>query len=155
MKWLRVIHILAASIWFGCAIAILTIFNGCLSPFNAEAFAIAAPLVQSIFQSTIAPASIIILIEALIYGFASHWGFFKHTWVTLKWVFCVMLVLCIAFGFFGQFFALQAKVNAPGYLVSPGDGSMLLLFSALHVVLVAIMIIISVIRPWSKAIRNA
>jgi len=150
LKWLRMLHILAASIWFGCTVAILAMFSTCLSPFNAEAFSSIAPLAQHVFEVTIGPASIVILIEGFIYGFITHWGFFKHIWVLLKWILGIAVAVCSVIGFFNQMETIMDKINTPGYTASPGDGSMLMFYTVLQIVILVIMIIISVLKPWMK-----
>ena len=154
MKWLRVIHIMAAGVWFGSTIAILVLLSACLSPFDPELYAILAPLAQQIFQYTIGTAAIIIIIEAFVYGCVTHWGFFKHTWVTLKWILLVLLCLSIGIGFFGQLFGLTSKINTPGYIPASGDGNMLMLYTVLQVVVIMVMIIISVLKPWPKKAKQ-
>jgi hypothetical protein len=39
-----------------------------------------------------------ILITSLIYSIWTHWGFFKHKWVTVKWgIFALQMVFGIGF----------------------------------------------------------
>lgn len=41
----------------------------------------------------VTPAALDIFMTALIYGKFTNWGFFKHRWITIKWVLTLFMIL--------------------------------------------------------------
>ena len=38
------------------------------------------------------PGGIGIVVTAILYGTITKWGFFKHKWITVKWILTVLLI---------------------------------------------------------------
>ncbi|MGI6066755.1 MAG: hypothetical protein ACOYI2_09745 [Bacillota bacterium] len=81
LKWLRILHIVSAGIWFGATVCIGVLAFISFFYLSETDFLITAPLIPMLYQKTILPIAIFILIQGLIYGFFTNWGFFKHGWV--------------------------------------------------------------------------
>ncbi len=114
LKWLRILHIISAGIWFGATVCIGGLAVICLSNPDAAEFLVTAPLVPELYRKMILPAALFTILQGLVYGFFTEWGFLKHRWVTIKWIFTILLIPCIGAGGIGQMFALIDKVKSSG-----------------------------------------
>jgi uncharacterized membrane protein len=150
LKWLRILHIMSAAIWFGGTICILAVALMCFSSSSEAAFLITAPLIPELYRRVILPAALFIILQGHIYGFFTNWGFIKHKWVTAKWIFTILLIPCIGAGAIGQMFSLIEKVKQSGYSSQVYEGNLFLVFIILQVLIMLLMISISALKPWKK-----
>lgn len=155
LKWLRILHIVSTGIWFGATVCIGGLSAICFFNQNESAFFIIAPLVPELYRQIILPAALFTIAQGLVYGFFTEWGFFKHRWVTLKWVFTILLITLIGVGAIGQMFSLIDKVKTTGFYGGLYDGGVVLLFISLQVIIMLIMIGLSVFKPWKKNKKSA
>ena len=103
----------------------------------------------------IIPGAMGCLLSGLLISLLTPWGFFKHRWVTVKWV---LTLLCILFGTFylgpmvngrpvlSGLMGLEA-LNEPNYLTSQGRNFFGGLFQLAAIIF---MIVISTLKPWRK-----
>ncbi|WP_199898104.1 hypothetical protein [Marinilabilia salmonicolor] len=99
------------------------------------------------------------LLMGIVYGVWTGFGFFKHHWITVKWVLTVAQIL------FGTFFlgpwvngnvklantlreqAFANDVFQYNFQQSAGWGTAQLL-------LLLVMLVVSVQKPWGRAVKN-
>ncbi len=147
MQWMRVLHIFSVSIWFGSVVCIYGYTAICFFYLNENDFLIIATLVPQLYQKVVMPAAIFTIIQGIIYGFFSSWGFFKYKWVLLKWLF-VLIIALLTFCGIGQMFSVLAKVESTHFVGGLSDGGLVLLFISLQILLMLIMIVLSVFKPF-------
>jgi len=70
MRWLRLIHILTSSIWFGGVACIGVLTWICFFGLNQQEFLTVAPISTSLFDKLILPVALITLAQGIIYGFS-------------------------------------------------------------------------------------
>lgn len=126
MKWLRILHIVSASIWFGGTVCIGVLAIICFFNLSENAFLTVAPLIPMLYKKAILPMAIFIMIQGLIYGSFTKWGFIKHRWIILKWVLTLSLGPCIGMGTIGQLFSVIDKVSNFGFSGGFADGGRIL-----------------------------
>jgi len=151
MKWLRFLHLISSSIWFGgsvCAggLAVIGIFSG-----NSEVFLSVVPVIPKLYSNVVFYMAIFTLIQGLIYGFFTNWGFFKYRWLLLKWILVILLIPCTAMGII-QTFTAVARVVYQGAI--PGgidNGGKALFFIACQVILMIVIIFLSIFKPGRKS----
>lgn len=97
MKWLKILHIVSVSLWFGGIISLIALRSGLdLSSFD-EVNATYNSM-RLIDETLIRNGAQGILLTSIVYSIWTNWGFFKHRWVAVKWVvFAAQMVLGIAF----------------------------------------------------------
>ena len=149
LKWLRILHIMSAAIWFGGTICILAVALMCFSSSSEAAFLITAPLIPELYRRVILPAALFIILQGLIYGFFTNWGFIKHKWVTAKWIFTILLIHALAWSYRSNV-SLIEKVKQSGYSSQVYEGNLFLVFIILQVLIMLLMISISALKPWKK-----
>lgn len=93
------------------------------------------------------PSAIFTIIQGIIYGFFTGWGFFKYKWVLFKWILALLITLCTGLGGIGQMFSVIAKAEAAYFVGGFADGGLVLLFISLQILFMFIMIVLSVFKP--------
>ncbi len=116
-------------------------------PVKRKGFLIIAPLVPQLYKTIVMPVALFTIIQGIIYGLFSNWGFFKYKWLLFKWIFVLLIALCTGLGGIGQMFAVLAKVETSHFVGGLADGGLVLLFISLQVLFMLIMIVLSVIKP--------
>jgi uncharacterized membrane protein len=147
MQWMRVLHAFSVSIWFGSVVCIFGLAVICFFHLNENVFLTIAPLVPKLYQKIVMPAAIFTIIQGIIYGFFTGWGFFKNKWILFKWISVLLIIMCTGLGSIGQMFSVLASVEAAHFSGGFADGGLVLLFISLQILFMLIMIILSVFKP--------
>ncbi|MDR0548743.1 MAG: hypothetical protein LBI10_04940 [Deltaproteobacteria bacterium] len=156
---MKFLHLVLVSLWVGGAISLnLMIF--CLGPATSGpelyGYNLACVLVDDL---AIIPGALGSLLTGLLISGLTPWGFFKHRWVTIKWI---LTIFCILFGTFflgptvngqppiSEEYGLAA-LNDPQYVANWLNSLIGGLFQMLALFF---MLAISVLKPWRKFPRN-
>lgn len=152
-RWLKGFHILFGCAWATSGITITIL--GSLKPESGPQLYELDIIRKFIDDILVAPTAVACLITALAYSTFTNWGWFKHRWITVKWIMCVSGII------FGIFW-LSAWVNSMT-LISKQEGinaysnatyihSMKSNFwgGIIQNTSVIAAIFISVIKPWGK-----
>jgi len=150
MQWLRVLHILSVSIWFGSVVCIGGLAALCFFRLSENEFLTIAPYIPELYQGVVLPFAVCTIIQGIVYGIFSNWGFYRHRWVLYKWVLALLTVLCTGVGGIGQLFSVLEKVKASGFTGGLTDGGPVLLFISLQVLFMLVMIVLSVFKPGKR-----
>ena len=154
MQWLRLIHLVSISIWFGVVIAIGLLAIISFFKLNEANFLIIAPLIPVLYQKIVLPIALITIIQGIIYGVFTNWGFFKHRWLLLKWCLVPLIALCTGMGTIGPIFTSLDKVKKFGFVGGFTDGGVVLFFIALQILFMLFMFVLSVFKPFKKSKQN-
>ena len=160
MRWLKGFHLIAVSCWIGGAISMLSLYflkqgvtdGGVLYGINRGIHQVDTAIV-------VIPGAIGSLITGLIYSLFTPWGFFRHNWLTFKWIVTLAAIL------FGTFFlgpwetammTISGKIGSAAltdaaYLYNQ---QMNVLFGSLQVLLLLITVFISIVKPWKSKKRS-
>ncbi len=153
-RWLKCLHIYSGCVWVGCATT-LTIMQFFVNPGDgSELFGIVATL-DFIDLFILVPGAVGTFLTALIYSIWTNWGWFKHNWITVKWIICVFGLV------FGTFWlgpwisdmAVIAKhkgidaLSDPQY-ISNRQNSMI--FGTFQAFTVIFAVFISTLKPWKR-----
>ncbi len=153
---LKIFHLICAGLWIGGAVA-LSLMIAALGPALSGAELLGYDVARKFVDDLIIiPGAMGCLLSGLLISVFTPWGFFKHRWVTVKWI---LTVACILFGTFvlgpmvnGQppislALGLEALTD-PVYMANRDRN---LLWGGLQVLLIFFMVAISVLKPWKKA----
>ena len=55
-------------------------------------------ILEAIDMKILVPGAVGCLLTGIVYGIFTHWGFFKHRWLTVKWTLTLFMIL------FGTFY---------------------------------------------------
>ena len=150
MQWLHLIHIISISIWFGSVVCIGTLAVIAFFQMSGNEFLTIALLIPTLYQKIVLPIALITIIQGIIYGVFTNWGFFKHKWMTFKWCVLPLIVLCTGLGTIGQIFSLLEKIEKSGFTGGFTDGGFVFIFISLQILLLLLMFLLSVFKPFKS-----
>ena len=154
MKALKVVHLVCVIVWFGSAIS-MNLLRLLVEADDPAGMYWMAEILEAIDMQILVPGAIGCLFTGLVYGVCSHWGFFKHRWLTVKWILTLFMIL------FGTFYmGPMVKENVQiGKAILEGNGDAVQYASnvtanayagLLQLMLLTIVTIVSVYKPWKK-----
>ena len=153
IKTVKIIHFVFIFMWLGGGIALLLgLFLS--HPLNVHEYFMKYRILMIIENYMVIPGAIGNLLLGFVYGFFTKWGFFKHTWLMLKWILTIMVIL------FGIFF-LGPWLTETLEILKPQDPSVLTnevlheniklsKFGSLQVAILLFMVYLSVFKPFKK-----
>lgn len=159
VKVLKMFHLLFAILWIGGGLA-LTIVLFSVQPETGDELYMKSRILQIIDDFLIIPGAMVSFLIGVIYGVWTNWGFFKHKWITVKWI---MTLLQILFGTFvlGPWINQNVEI---AHLLRDNALSDATLLHNLHMskiwgttqvaILIITFIVISVQKPWKKAVKK-
>jgi uncharacterized membrane protein len=156
LRWLKGFHLIAVSCWIGGAVALLFLY---FLQNRAADGDVLYGINQSIHHVdmvvVVIPGAFGCLITGLLYSAFSNWGFFKHTWLTFKWIVTIAAILFGTF-FLGPWETTMMEISGnlgmsslydPSYLYSQKMG---LIFGGIQCAVLMITVFISIFKPWKK-----
>jgi hypothetical protein len=155
-RWLKGFHSLFACMWVGSAI-ILSIKQFFINPRNGgELYGIMATM-DFIDVFIIIPGALGVLLTGIMYSVWTKWGWFKHNWITIKWIICIYGVI---FGTYplGPWMSSLADISKDHGIAALSDPIfmhhkyMLLIFGTLQAGTLVFAVFITALRPWKKKV---
>jgi hypothetical protein len=154
-RWLKTFHVFFACLWVGGAVALSSKQFFIHASDGGELYGILSMLTY-VDDYIIVPGAIGSLLTGLLYSLKTNWGWFKHRWITVKWLINFFGVI---FGTFwlgpwlnslppmAKTLGLQALTD-PEYI---HNKTMLLGFGTFQAATIVFAVFVSVLKPWKKA----
>jgi len=154
LKWLKIIHILLVTFFFGGIMSSLAINLGIKFAAYRETMETYKNVVI-ISDHIIRIGAVGTLFIGFVYGIFTNWGFFRHRWVTVKWILFVCQTLIGIFIVDKLMLANMAllETEGSGALINPvflHNHSVRQDFVIIQILITVFIICISVIKPWKK-----
>jgi formate-dependent nitrite reductase membrane component NrfD len=148
-------HIFFASLWLGGGIAIFTILIANHKPLNGYELHSINTIIDTLDSLLVIPGALGSLFTGLLLSMFTDWGFFRHHWVTTKWV---ATVLAAAVGGFllmpsvktMLYISLTMEISVVQNAVYLSNRQTALIFATLNLVLLLLLFCLSVFRPWEN-----
>ena len=159
MKILKIVHLLLSFMWIGGGLSmILLLFT--TSPQEANEMYMRSLTLKLIDDWLIIPGAIGVFLTGIVYGIWTNWGFFKHRWITVKWILTTVMIL---FGTFlmgpwvnGNVYNVQDISNyTPNNETFFHNVSLTTICGSIQVSILIIVVIISVLKPWKSNKKQA
>lgn len=156
IKYLKILHLLLAIMWIGGALA-MSVLALTGKPETGDELYMFSRMLQVIDDYLIIPGAMGNILIGIVYGIWTKWGFFKHRWLTVKWILTIAQVL------FGTF-VLGPWINGnvtltqtlgPDILSSAdyfNNLQMTRVWGTIQTTILLSFIIISVLKPWKKMV---
>jgi hypothetical protein len=153
-KWLKCLHIYSGCVWAGCA-TVLTIKQFFVNPEDGgELYGVLSTL-DFIDLFILVPGAIGTFLTALVYSIWTNWGWFKHNWITAKWIICIF---GLVFGTFwlGPWISGMAHIAKDQGMKALSDPEFLgnrlnsMIFGTSQALTVVFAVFISTLKPWRK-----
>ncbi len=153
-RWLKILHLLLAALWLASAIT-LVLLPLFVQPERNDALYGAMLAMKFIDDFIIIPAANGCLLTGIVYGIWTHWGFFRHRWVIVKWVVTLygIIVGTIWLGPWMNRMVVLAEELGGGALSNPEYlhmRSMNLLWGGIQAGTLLLALVVSVLKPWKK-----
>ena len=91
LRALKVVHLICAIIWIGSAI-VMNLLRLLVNVDNAAGMYYMAEILEAIDMQILVPGAVGCLLTGIVYGFFTKWGFFKHRWITVKWILTIFMI---------------------------------------------------------------
>ena len=153
-RWLKGFHSLFACMWVGAAIC-LSVKQFFIDPADGgELYGITATM-DFVDIYIIIPGAIGVLLTGIVYSVWTNWGWFKHNWITVKWIVCIYGV---AFGTYplGPWMSGLAHISKDKGLAAFSDPTfvhnqkMLLVFGTFQAATLVVAVFLTALKPWKK-----
>lgn len=153
--WLKAFHLFFVAAWIGGALAMLFLPLGNIFITDGkytQAFNFAIKIIN--VYVTI-PAAIGSIITGFLFAIYTNWGFFKHRWLTVKWILTTAAILIGAF-WVGPLINDMIKLTMSKDFVRTTNTVYLayekqfFIMHATQILLIIYMIYVSVFKPWKK-----
>jgi hypothetical protein len=148
-------HVLFASFWMGGVAALVLVSILGARPHHADALTLARRALQWLDWTIIIPSCLGSLATGALFSLLTPWGFFKHTWITIKWILTVAMILFGVF-FLGPWVDGTARLAGERGLVALDDSLYsvtalrILGFSVVQIALLVFMLFLSTLKPFGK-----
>jgi len=157
-RWLKSFHCLFACMWVGAAI-VLSVKQFFVNPSNGgELYGITSTM-DFVDIFIIIPGAIGVFLTGLMYSILTNWGWFKHNWITVKWIICLYGII---FGTYplGPWMGSLADISKEqgmGALLNPTyihNRIMLYTFGTFQAITLIFAVFITPLKPWKKKVRH-
>lgn len=85
-------HLFFAILWIGGGLALVIILF-LIEPTSGDELYMKSRIIQVIDDFLIVPGALASFFIGIVYGVWTNWGFFKHKWITLKWILTIAQIL--------------------------------------------------------------
>lgn len=157
--WLKGFHILFSSFWVGAGfcMVLLAFVKGYVT--NGDELWAVNKSIKLIDDFIIIPSALGCFITGILFSSLTNWGFFKHKWITVKYVITFAAILFGTF-FLGPWVNGMEAISSLEGIQSLQDPSymhyaeMNKYFGPLLAVILTVTLFISVLKPWGKKVVN-
>lgn len=153
MKVLKTCHLLVVMIWVVGVIG-MAIIN-LITPQSGDELYMTLYISRLIDDVLVIPGAVLTVITAVVYGFFTNWGFFKHRWITVKWIVSILIILVGTFYFSPKLdksleIADLTRDAAFNNIELISNQQVSLVGAFVQASLLVILVVISVFKPWKK-----
>ena len=97
MKVLKIFHLIFVMMWV-VGVATLAVISA-LTYYSGDELYTALRLNRVVDDVLVIPGATLTVLTAIVYGVWTNWGFFKHRWITVKWIVSLIIVVLGTFYF--------------------------------------------------------
>jgi len=153
MKVLKTSHLLFVMIWLVGVIAMGVV--NLITPHSGDELYMALYINRIIDDVLVIPGAMLTVVTAIIYGIYTNWGFFKHKWITVKWIISLVVIITGTFYFnpIHNHLLEIADTTRDAALNNPDlqtEHSISLIGPFVQSAALIFLVIISVFKPWKK-----
>jgi hypothetical protein len=147
-----------ASLWVGGATTLL-LMTFFASPEDGSAVYGISYSKKFVDDLVIIPGAIGLLLTGVLYSLFTNWGWFKHRWITVKWIVNLFGVILGTFwlGPWTNSLVPLSRSEGARVLSNPvyvHNIAMLKAWGSLLLATILLALLVSVIKPWKKASRG-
>ena len=153
-QWLKSAHLAIGAIWLGAGVCMLVLRLTWLASGQGDPFALNRA-VALINDWIVIPMAMGGLFTGLLSSWLTPWGFFKHRWVTVKWIITVAIIVAspLITARWDRELATISRAEGVASLQNPvylRDQQLVIVTGAGKVAALAAVTVISVFKPWRR-----
>lgn len=154
MKVLWLFHIIFMVVWMGGIISYLSILLAVNKMGEGGVYG-AYSSIHAIDIYLIRNGALGLLVTGILYSVLTKWGFFKHRWITVKWIVMLFQIVLGAVYLGSRLDAnmLMVKESTNGILSNPNfikNHNTVIMGCAVQISILVFIIIISKLKPWAR-----
>ena len=152
-KFVLTAHITTSVGWLGAVAGFLVLGVAALTSRDAEVVLGAYLSMNLIGLYMVVPLSLAALLTGLVQSLGTHWGLFRHYWVSMKFVLTVAATAMLMHHQFSAvaYIARRASEAAPGILPEVGQrGTEIVNYAGLGLLALIVITALSVYKPWGR-----
>ena len=92
-KWLKSFHLLAAGIWITTGLIMFLLHFLRTNIETGKQLYLMNQIIHFIDMKILVPAAILSLLTGWVYSQFTKWGYFKHGWMTFKWIITLLIII--------------------------------------------------------------
>jgi len=153
-KWLKMVHLFFAALWVGGAFALLLLLFSLDASHDMELYGLNRAM-RLVDDFVIIPGAVGLLLTGILYATLTPWGWFRHRWITAKWLVNLYGVI------FGTFLlgpwlnslaplAYEAGLAALAQPEYQARLHLLRSWGTFQFTTILFAVVISVLKPWRK-----
>lgn len=154
VKILKMFHIFFGFAWIFGVIGLLTVLL-VTNPQTGDELYMRSRIVQILDDYLIIGGAIGAFFTGLIYSIWTNWGFFKHNWITVKWI-LILLQMLVGTFVLGPYINNNVEISDRLRDAALTDAEFLhnikmgLIWGSIQTAFLIVYIWISVQKPWKK-----
>lgn len=143
VKALKILHVAFAVMWAGGAVSMMTVML-LTEVTDASSMLTRAQVLKVIDDYLIIVGANGCIVTGILYGALTNWGFFRHRWITAKWV---LTVLMVASGTFLMGPCVNGNVLTSDATVYHSNVEQTIFWGWVQIVLLVIVLVLSAWKP--------
>jgi hypothetical protein len=156
-QWLKSAHLTVSVIWLGAAISMNVLRYAWVPVADMDLYAV-DHAIAVIDNWVVVPAAWLSLLTGLFESWLTTWGFFKYRWVLLKWIATLgmMIYAPIFIARWDRSIVAISRVQGLMALQNPTylqDRQLYTISGVAFIVILALLSLISTLKPWTKLDR--
>ena len=163
VKVLKIVHLVSVIAWVGAAI-VMNAIRHLVVVDNGAGMRWMAEFLEAVDMRILVPGAVLCLFTGLLYSVLTHWGFFKHRWIAVKWVLTIAMMALGTF-FMGPLIKAIVTIGRALAQAAPQahdlsgaywhNVALSARWGLLQLCLLAFTIVISVLKPWKGPRKGA
>ena len=146
VKALKILHVALAVMWAGGALSMMAVML-LTEVTDASSMLTRAQVLKAIDDYLIIVGANGCIVTGILYGALTNWGFFRHRWITAKWV---LTVLMVASGTFLMGPCVNGNVLTSDASVYQQNVEQTIFWGWVQIVLLIAVLVLSVWKPRMK-----
>ncbi|SMO64826.1 hypothetical protein SAMN06265379_10468 [Saccharicrinis carchari] len=92
-KWLKSFHLITAGFWVTSGSTMLLLHFMLSSVKTGDQLYLMNQIIYFIDMKILVPSAMLCLVTGLLYSQYTKWGYFKHNWITYKWIVTILIII--------------------------------------------------------------
>ncbi|MDR1707454.1 MAG: hypothetical protein LBR46_05575 [Prevotella sp.] len=153
VKTLKVFHLIFVMMWVIGVVTMGIIYFA--YPQSGDELYSYFYIMRLVDDILVIPGAVLTTVTGIIYGTFANWGFFKHRWITVKWIVSIFVIVVGTFIFSPWLdncleIANSERDTALSNMYVTQYTPLIGIFSGMQSTILIFLVVVSVFKPWKK-----